>query len=128
MKFNRRRFIRSGIGAGVLATMHSSCSAADSRKAGLAQLDEAAAAPILKLYSVIPHMSGEGVGCVDVLQFASCTPNIGAFHEYKGGLPQTGAWYDPPLRLKDGDINVPTGPGLGITPQADILKDAKPLE
>jgi len=78
--------------------------------------------------SVMPHMSGEGTGCVDVLQFASCTPNIGAFHKYKGGLPQTGPWYDPPLRLKDGAINVPTGPGLGITPQADILKDAKPLE
>jgi L-alanine-DL-glutamate epimerase-like enolase superfamily enzyme len=78
--------------------------------------------------SVMPHMSGEGTGYVDVLQFASCTPNIGPFHEYKGGLPQTGPWYDPPLRLKDGAINVPTGPGLGITPQADILKDAKPLD
>lgn len=78
--------------------------------------------------SVIPHMAGEGVGYVDVLQFASCTPNIGAFHEYKGGLPQTGPWYDPPLRLKDGAINVPTGPGLGIVPQADILENAKPVE
>ncbi len=50
--------------------------------------------------SVMPHMSGAGVGYVDVLHFASCTPNIGDFHEYKGGLPQTGSWYDPPLRLK----------------------------
>jgi len=78
--------------------------------------------------SVIPHMSGGGVGYVDVLHFASCTPNIGVFHEYKGGLAKTGPWYDPPLRLKDGAINVPTGPGLGITNDADILRDAKPVK
>ncbi|GAH76968.1 unnamed protein product, partial [marine sediment metagenome] len=77
--------------------------------------------------SVIPHMSGAGVGYVDVLHFASCTPNIGAFHEYKGGLAKTGPWYDPPLRVKNGAINVPTGPGLGITDDADILRDAKPV-
>ncbi len=75
--------------------------------------------------SVIPHMSGEGVGYVDVLQFTSFTPNMGPFQEYKGAIEQTGPWYDPPLRLKDGAINVPTGPGLGIA--ADILRDAKPL-
>lgn len=78
--------------------------------------------------TVIPHMSGGGVGYVDVLHFASCTPNIGDFHEYKGGLAQTGSWYAPPLRLKNGAINVPTGPGLGITTEADILRNAKPVE
>ncbi|MHC4462487.1 MAG: mandelate racemase/muconate lactonizing enzyme family protein [Planctomycetota bacterium] len=78
--------------------------------------------------TVIPHMSGGGVGYVDVLHFASCTPNIGDFHEYKGGLARTGPWYDPPLRLKNGAINVPTGPGLGIIADADILRNAKPVE
>ena len=73
---------------------------------------------------VIPHMSGAGVGYVDVLQFASFTPNLGDFQEYKGSLERTGPWYDPPLRLKDGAINVPTGPGLGIA--KDILRDARP--
>ena len=75
--------------------------------------------------SIVPHMSGEGVGCVDVLQFASFTPNMGPFQEYKGSLEQIGSWYDPPLRLKDGAINVPTGPGLGIV--ADVLRNAKPM-
>jgi L-alanine-DL-glutamate epimerase-like enolase superfamily enzyme len=75
--------------------------------------------------SVVPHMSGEGVGCVDVLQFASCTPNMGPFQEYKGDLAQIGPWYDPPLRLKDGVINVPASPGLGIA--ADVLRAAKPV-
>ena len=77
--------------------------------------------------SVIPHMSGGGVGYVDVLHFASCTPNIGDFHEYKGAISQTGSWYDPPLRLRNGSVNVPTGPGLGIIAEADLLKSAKPV-
>jgi len=75
--------------------------------------------------TIVPHMSGEGVGYVDVLQFASFTPNMGPFQEYKGSLEQTGPWYDPPLRLKDGAINVPTGPGLGIA--VDLLRNAKPV-
>jgi L-alanine-DL-glutamate epimerase-like enolase superfamily enzyme len=75
--------------------------------------------------SVVPHMSGEGVGYVDVLQFASFTPNMGPFQEYKGDLERTGPWYDPPLRLKDGAINVPAGPGLGIA--VDVLGNAKPV-
>ena len=74
---------------------------------------------------IVPHMSGEGTGSIDVLQFASFTPNMGPFQEYKGNIEQTGLWYDPPLRLKDGAINVPAGPGLGIV--ADVLRDAKPV-
>ncbi len=77
--------------------------------------------------SVIPHMSGAGVGYVDVLQFTSYTPNIGDFHEYKGSIAQTGSWYDPPLRLKNGAVNVPTGPGLGIADVSGLLKKAKPV-
>ncbi|MHC4536468.1 MAG: mandelate racemase/muconate lactonizing enzyme family protein [Planctomycetota bacterium] len=77
--------------------------------------------------SVIPHMSGGGVGYVDVLHFASCTPNIGDFQEYKGGISRTGPWYDPPLRLKNGAINVPTGPGLGIADVSGLLRNAKPM-
>jgi L-alanine-DL-glutamate epimerase-like enolase superfamily enzyme len=77
--------------------------------------------------SVIPHMSGAGVGYVDVLQFTSYTPNIGEFHEYKGSIAQTGSWYDPPLRLKNGAVNVPTGSGLGIADVSDLLKNAKPV-
>ena len=34
--------------------------------------------------SVVPHMSGGGLGYLDVIQFASFTPNIGPFMEFKG--------------------------------------------
>ncbi len=74
---------------------------------------------------IVPHMSGEGTGSIDVLQFASFTPNMGPFQEYKGNIEQTGLWYDPPLRLKEGAINVPASPGLGIV--ADVLRGAKPV-
>jgi L-alanine-DL-glutamate epimerase-like enolase superfamily enzyme len=77
--------------------------------------------------TVIPHMSGGGVGYVDVLHFTSYIPNIGDFHEYKGSIVQTGPWYDPPLRLKNGAVNVPTGPGLSIADVSGLLKNAKPV-
>jgi len=75
--------------------------------------------------TIVPHMSGGGLGYVDVLHFVSCTPNAGKFHEYKGGIERTGEWYDPPLKLTDGAINVPTGPGLGLTAQAAIFQNAR---
>ncbi|HUS90896.1 MAG TPA: mandelate racemase/muconate lactonizing enzyme family protein [Phycisphaerae bacterium] len=75
--------------------------------------------------TVTPHMSGEGVGIVDVLHFASCTPNIGPFQEYKGAIERKGQWYDPPLKLTDGAINVPTAPGLGLPAEADVFRNAK---
>jgi len=72
------------------------------------------------------HISG-GLGYVDMLHFASCTPDIGQFQEYKGDVPRTGKLYDPPLRLKNGAINVPTGPGLGLTHVDELLRNAKKI-
>jgi L-alanine-DL-glutamate epimerase-like enolase superfamily enzyme len=59
-----------------------------------------------------------------MLHFASCAPNMGKFQEYKGSVDRTGRWYDPPLKLKDGAITVPTGPGLGLTADADVFRGA----
>lgn len=77
--------------------------------------------------TVVPHMSGGGTGYVEVIHFASFTPNAGPFHEYKGDVQKSGTWYDPPLRLKDGKINVPKGPGLGMAIDGDYLKDARKI-
>ena len=68
------------------------------------------------------HISS-GFGYVDMLHFASFTPNIGRFQEYKGSVDETGNYFDPPLRLKDGMINVPTGPGFGIKDTTELFKD-----
>lgn len=76
---------------------------------------------------IVPHMSGGGTGYVEVIHFASFTPNIGPFMEYKGGIGQTGKWYDPPLCFKNGSINVPKGPGMGVRIDKKVLSDAEKM-
>ena len=72
------------------------------------------------------HISG-GLGFVYMLHFASYTPDIGQYQEYKKGTEKYGNWFDPPLEIKNGTITVPQGPGVGIKDIRDILKDAKPV-
>jgi L-alanine-DL-glutamate epimerase-like enolase superfamily enzyme len=73
------------------------------------------------------HISG-GFGFVYMLHFASCTPKIGPWQEYKEGVKQYGDWFNPPLRIIDGAITVPKGPGVGIAAPEEILKDAQLVE
>jgi L-alanine-DL-glutamate epimerase-like enolase superfamily enzyme len=72
------------------------------------------------------HLSG-GFGFVYSLHFASCTPNIGPWQEYKSGVETYGQWFDPPLRIADGAIGAPRGPGLGLAGTEEILKGAVPV-
>jgi L-alanine-DL-glutamate epimerase-like enolase superfamily enzyme len=71
------------------------------------------------------HISG-GFGFVYMLHFASVVPDIGKYQEYKLGMEKYGAWFDPPITVKNGLMSVPTGPGVGIKDPAALLKDAKP--
>ena len=73
------------------------------------------------------HLSG-GFGFVYALHFASCTPKIGPWQEYKKGVETYGQWFNPPLRIVDGAINVPKGPGLGLADPNEILKGATPVQ
>ena len=70
------------------------------------------------------HLSG-GFGFVYSLHFSACTPDIGPWQEYKLGVDTYGKWFDPPLRIIDGELTVPEGPGVGIADPADVLKDAE---
>ena len=72
------------------------------------------------------HLSG-GFGFVYSLHFASCTPKIGPWQEYKKGVETYGQWFNPPLRIADGAISVPRGPGLGFADPKEILKGATPV-
>ena len=69
------------------------------------------------------HLSG-GFGFVYMLHFASCVRDPGKYQEYKLGEEKYGAWFDPPITVKDGRMSVPTGPGVGIKDPAAILKGA----
>lgn len=70
------------------------------------------------------HISGT-LGFVYMLHFASSTPDIGAYQEYKRGIEKYRDWFDPPLEIRDGSLTVPTGPGVGITDPRGLLKDAE---
>lgn len=72
------------------------------------------------------HLSG-GFGFVYSLHFASCTPKIGPWQEYKLGVETYGKWFDPPLQIIDGALTVPKGPGVGIADPQELLKGAEPI-
>jgi len=72
------------------------------------------------------HISG-GFGFVYMLHFASFTPDIGKYQEYKKGTERYSNWFDPPLEIRDGSITVPQGPGVGIKDIGELLKGAKPV-
>ncbi len=69
------------------------------------------------------HISG-GFGFVYMLHFASAIDDPGRYQEYKLGTETYGGWFDPPIRVKDGKMTVPRGPGVGIRNIADLLKGA----
>ena len=63
---------------------------------------------------LVPHMSGGGLGFLYNIQFVSAVPNAGAHHEFKSF--QTHVQFEcktSPLKVVDGKIKVPTGPGFG---------------
>ena len=70
------------------------------------------------------HISG-GFGFIYMLHFASRTPNIGRYQEYKRNIQKYSDWFDPPLRIEDGEITVPEGPGVGIVDTKQALQGAE---
>jgi len=76
----------------------------------------------------IPHMSGGGLGYVYNIQLVSVVPNAGEHHEFKGY--QTHVRFEcptSPLRVVNGKIRVPRGPGFGVEFDPDWVKKHQPL-
>ena len=64
--------------------------------------------------TIVPHMSGGGLGFLYNIQFVSAVPNADPHHEFKG--LRTNVRYEcktSPLKVVDGKIKGPTGPGFG---------------
>src|SRR4029079_4792608 len=76
---------------------------------------------------VIPHMSGGGLGYLDVVHFASFTPNIGPFMEFKGNTDLPVSCESSTLVCKDGKVQCPDGPGFGVTIDPDFVPKASPV-
>jgi L-alanine-DL-glutamate epimerase-like enolase superfamily enzyme len=65
--------------------------------------------------SCTPHMSGGGLGFLYMMHLVSALPNAMPHHEFKGlGTNVQFECRTSPLKVVDGKIKVPTGPGLGV--------------
>lgn len=78
--------------------------------------------------TIVPHMSGGGLGFLYNIHFVSAVPNAGAHHEFKGF--RTHVQYEcrtSPLKVVKGRIKVPTGPGFGVDFDPEWVKRHEPV-
>ncbi|MBW6501119.1 MAG: mandelate racemase/muconate lactonizing enzyme family protein [Bacteroidales bacterium] len=77
----------------------------------------------------IPHMSGGGLGFLYNSIIVSIAPNAGAHHEFKG-LDTNVIFECPtsPLKVINGKIKVPTGPGMGVNFDPDFVSRHEPVK
>jgi L-alanine-DL-glutamate epimerase-like enolase superfamily enzyme len=73
------------------------------------------------------HISG-GFGFIYMLHFASFTPDIGKYQEYKRAIDRYCDWFNPGLSIEDGSLCVPEGSGVGIVDPNNLLKNATPVD
>jgi L-alanine-DL-glutamate epimerase-like enolase superfamily enzyme len=70
-----------------------------------------------------PHMSGGGLGFLYMMHFVSTLRNAMPHHEFKGlGTSVEFECKTSPLKVVDGKIKVPTGPGLGVEIDAGYVR------
>jgi L-alanine-DL-glutamate epimerase-like enolase superfamily enzyme len=74
-----------------------------------------------------PHMSGSGLGYLDVAHFVSCLPNPAPFHEFKGDTDIPVGSDSSTLKVEKGVVRVPSGPGFGITIDPDFVRKSRPV-
>ena len=76
-----------------------------------------------------PHMSGGGLGFLYMMHFVSALPNAMPHHEFKGlktNVPF--ACKTSSLKVIDGKLKVPTGPGLGVEIDPEFVKKHEVLK
>jgi L-alanine-DL-glutamate epimerase-like enolase superfamily enzyme len=73
---------------------------------------------------VVPHISG-GLGYLDVVQFASFTPNIGDFMEFKGNTDLPVSCASSSLKCEGGVVRCPSGSGFGVTVDPEFVRQAR---
>ena len=77
--------------------------------------------------TVVPHMSGGGLGYVEVVHFASFVPNSGPYMEFKGNSNLPVHCESSSLRAERGMVQCPTGIGFGVTIDPAFVGRAKPV-
>ncbi len=77
---------------------------------------------------IVPHNTQTGADAVNMLQFASATPNIGPYMEFPWRAPhRPQAWYSPQFVIQNGVVKVPAGPGLGVEIDPHFLAKAEKI-
>lgn len=71
-----------------------------------------------------PHMSGSGLGYLDAAHFASCIPNPVPFTEFKGDSDIPVSSETSSLKVANGVVKVPSGPGFGVTIDPAFVREA----
>lgn len=75
--------------------------------------------------TIVPHNTQTGATSVNIIQFASCTPNATHYMEYPWRAPQKApTWYKPDFRIVNGRIQVPATPGMGLEIDPDFIAGA----
>ncbi len=74
---------------------------------------------------VVPHMSGGSLGYLEVVHFASFTPNIGPFQEFKGNADIPVECETSSLKAEKGMVRCPSGVGWGVRIEKSFLEKAK---
>jgi len=74
---------------------------------------------------VVPHMSGGSLGYLEVVHFASFTPNIGPFQEFKGNADIPVECDSSSLKAEKGMVRCPSGVGFGVRIEKSFLEGAK---
>lgn len=76
--------------------------------------------------NVTPHSPKHNPELSTLLHFASVVHNTGPFMEFPASIVEYDSWYEPTFRIQDGGyINVPSGPGLGISYDKNIWVKAE---
>lgn len=76
--------------------------------------------------SCTPHMTGGDLGYLYMIHFVSAIPNALHYHEFKGLKTDTiFECKTSSLKVLDGAIKVPTGPGSGVTIDPEFLSKHK---
>lgn len=74
---------------------------------------------------LVPHMSGGSLGYLEVVHFASFTPNIGPYMEFKGNADLPLECSTSSLKSESGVVRCPTGPGFGVIIDPEFVKKAR---
>jgi L-alanine-DL-glutamate epimerase-like enolase superfamily enzyme len=74
--------------------------------------------------TIAPHSPKADPLAAPFLQFASSCPNLEGFQEYPYAHKAFPDWYAPHFPIQNGKVQIPAGPGLGLTYDEAIWKKA----